>query len=147
MINSENTGMTVHGQGMQIMNRLESLLCVGGYCLFLKALCLGVLKGFLNRQAWQFVLVTGKKRKEIMEIELFHAQSHYKRFNSCEPAPDSPLLLKHIENCKSKSLCAAPSLPPIPPWLVTLQMMEAVRMGPRLEAQPNLHLTWECGWY
>ena len=48
MINSENSGMTVHDRGMQIMNILESLFCVGGYCLFLKALCLGVLKGFFG---------------------------------------------------------------------------------------------------
>lgn len=84
MINSENTGMTVYDQGMQIMNILESLLCVGGYCLLLKALCLGVLRGFWTDKHDNLYLSLGsKKRKEVMEIELFPAQSHYKRFNSC----------------------------------------------------------------
>ena len=84
MINSENSGMIVHDRGMQIMNILESLFCVGGYCLFLKALCLGVLKGFwIEKHDDLYLSLGSKKRKEVMEIELFHAQSHYERYNSC----------------------------------------------------------------
>lgn len=76
--------MTAHDRGMQIMNILESLLCVGGYYLFLEALSLGVLKGFwTDKRDNLYLSLRSKKRKEVIETELFHAQSHYKRFNSC----------------------------------------------------------------
>ena len=66
------------------MNILESLLCAGGYCLFLKALSLGVLKGFwADTRHNLYLSLRSKKRKEVMETELFHAQPQYKRFNSC----------------------------------------------------------------
>lgn len=113
MINSENSGMTVHDRGMQIMNILESLFCVGGYCLFLIPV-FGVLKDGIEKHDDLYCQNQAVSEESVMEIELFLLLNLIIKVTTHVNQHQPPTLKHTAENCMSKSLCA-PSLPPILP--------------------------------